>query len=150
MDRRDFLRLGAAGVTDVLPSFCELAGVPLPKDRTIDGASLVPLMHDGSPQRRTPLFWFFYRTDPACAMREGDWSLVGTREPKVPPGHGLRPDHVTYLKQAKLARFELYNLREDPAQKRNVADQYPELLAMMKKRMVALRREVVAAGPQWF
>ena len=36
---------------DLFPTFCELASVPLPHDRTIDGRSLLPLLRVGSGQR---------------------------------------------------------------------------------------------------
>ena len=41
---------------DVLPTFCALAGVPLP-DRKLDGADIAPIF-EGQPIRRPhPLYW---------------------------------------------------------------------------------------------
>ena len=139
-----------AGVVDLLPTLCDISGAEQPSDRTIDGVSLAPGFEGGEISRSTPLYWFFYRTDPACAIRMGDWSLAGYLDEKVPPGHSFRPSHMEYLRRAELARFELYNLRQDPGQENNVAEQHPERLARMKEEMIAVHRDCVRAGPNWF
>jgi arylsulfatase A len=135
---------------DVLPTLCNIAGMKPPEDRTIDGTNFLPALQNKPLQRETPLFWYFYRTDPACSMRQGDWSLVGYLEPNVPPGHSFRPSHMEYIKEAKLARFELYNLKNDPDQSKNVANQHPQRLAAMKMTMQDLHKDVLRDGVNWY
>lgn len=137
---------------DLLPTFCELAGVDVPDDRVLDAVSLAPLLQQkpGAIQREKPLFWFFYRTNPACAIRDGKWSLLGTLDEKCPNGHGFSPSHMAYLKRAKPATFELFDLEADPAQKNDVSRQHPGVFKRMKKQMIALHEDVISGGPNWY
>lgn len=138
------------GFVDLLPTFCKLAGAVTPDGRPLDGVSLLPLF-DGKPLRRDrPLFWYFYRTRPAAAMRSGDWSLVGYHETRVPSSHALSREQMRWLKETPLTRFELFNLREDIGQQENVAEQHPQKFEQMKEEMIKLHREVVDEGPMWF
>lgn len=73
-----------AGGIDFLPTLCDLAGIQVPADRAIDGASLVPLWEgrDDDFRRDTPLFWFFTGSTRRwpCATGPGRWS----RGPTMP------------------------------------------------------------------
>lgn len=139
-----------AGVVDMLPTLCAIAGVEPPRDRTIDGTDLTPLFRDETPTRDTPLFWYFYRVDPQVAMREGDWVLIGRiDDPVEDRTHWLASADMPFIKNSSPTRFELYNIREDIAQEHNVADQHPERLAAMKKAMIELHRDVVTEGDDW-
>ena len=143
----------ATGMVDLLPTVCALAGIEKPSDRTLDGVNLVPLLWGESKtplERERPLFWFFYRTDPACALREGRWSLVGYLDEKVPPGHSFRKEHMDYIRRSRPNRFELFDLEKDRAQKANVAEKHPEVFARLVKRMKAIHAEVVKEGPEWY
>jgi len=138
------------GGVDILPTLCGIAGAQAPKDRKIDGVSLRPLFSGGRIAREVPLFWFLYKAAPAVAMRDGDWTLVGyLGKPTSRLAHGITPAAMDYIKTAKLERFELYNLREDIAQKKNLAKVRPEILAKMTQQMTDLFAEVVAEGPTW-
>jgi arylsulfatase A len=139
-----------SGGVDFFPTVCDLVGIDLPKNKKIDGASLKPLFSVQNILRKKPLFWFFYRTDPACALRDGDWSLVGYLNEKVPPGHSFRPEHMVYLKKAKLIRFELYNLKKDPSQNKDVSYLYPEVFKKLKGQMILMFTEIIAEGPEWY
>ncbi len=117
--------------TDVLPTLCALAGVSVPTDRAIDGASILPVFEGRSVERAVPLYWRYDRalSKPyAVAMRQGDWKL-------------LADDSMT--------QFELYNLRVDRAEKNNLAGSETGRLEAMKETLVGLHREINAEGPQW-
>jgi arylsulfatase A len=139
------------GAIDMLPTLCAVTGATTPADRPMDGTSLLPLFSKGGNMvRQKPLFWHFYNGRPQVAMRDGDWSLVGFLE--APPSrlaHGLDAPAMAYLKTAKIERVELYNVREDIGQKRNLADQEPERLRRMSEQMTALYEDVLAEGPVW-
>jgi len=63
---------------DVLPTFCEVTGVPIPQDRALDGASFLPIF-DGKPiSRKQPLYWQYDRALgwAKVAMRDGDWKIL--------------------------------------------------------------------------
>ncbi len=139
-----------ASLLDVLPTICGVTKTNLPKQRILDGVNLTPLFQNKSIEREKPLFWYFYRTDPACAMREGQWSLIGYLDEKVPPGHSIRKEHMEYIQRSKLNRFELYNLEKDPTQSNDVSQEHPERLESLKKKMIALHSEVIQDGVTWF
>ncbi|OEV04279.1 arylsulfatase [Streptomyces oceani] len=126
-------------LTDLLPTLAELGGAEVPED--LDGMSIAGLVTGGErPGAHPYLYW--YRNDPhttprsqaadrgrgarLCeALRQGDWKLV-----RFAPGrHREIPDHRWQV--------ELYNLRQDPAESQNVADQHPDLV----RRMMGLLRE---------
>ena len=53
------------------------------------------------------------------------------------------------IKNAQLIDFELYNLREDLGQKKDLAKKEPERLAQLKAMLVKKYREVQKEGPTW-
>lgn len=139
-----------AGVVDMLPTLCAITGTALPPDRKIDGTNIAPRFRGKSITRATPLFWYFYRTDPQMALRDGDWVLVGhIDDPEAKRTHWLASEDMPFIKTGKPNRFELFNLREDIGQKKDRASEEPERLEAMKKAILDLHREVVAEGDDW-
>jgi arylsulfatase A len=137
---------------DLLPTFCALAGVAAPADRRIDGVSLLPLLEGKPVARRVPLFWHYFRSIGAgkAALREGDWKLVAHWDgPELVPGAGLHRGDVEILKGAKLTDFELYNLRADPGEARDLAARERPRVEAMAGRLRSLYGEVLAEGPAW-
>jgi len=133
--------------TDILPTLCDLGRAALPKDRTIDGASIVPLFKDKDVQRDIPAFWMFparYSGFPHMAMREGDYVILGWFAAK-----GADQTWMDFIKTAELEAFELYNLKKDLDQSEDLADKKPALLADLKAKMKALWAQVQAEGPVW-
>ncbi len=115
---------------DVLPTLCEIAGARVPTDRAIDGASMVP-MFAGQPIRRsTPLYWRYDRAigQPKEALRDGDWKL---------------------LAHADLRQFELYNLREDPYETKDLSANQPDRVEAMSAKLQKLHDEIDAERPRW-
>ena len=119
---------------DFYPTFLELAGVPGPKGQMLDGVSLVPAFHGATGLKRPRLFWHFPcyagRATPASAMREGDFKLIEFFEDG---GH-----------------VELYNLRADPNEERNLAAIQPGKAKALAQTLHAWQRELGAAIPRDF
>jgi arylsulfatase A-like enzyme len=95
--------------TDFYPTLLEMAGLPPRPGQHIDGASFVPLLK-GAGTGRGPIFWHYphYSNQggsPGAAVRSGDWKLIEFFEDR---------------------RAELYNLREDIGEKRDLAKSNPE------------------------
>jgi arylsulfatase A-like enzyme len=106
-------------IKDVMPTILELVG--LDSGISFDGRSLVPMMQGQSLPRTTEL----YITE--CTwMRKHGW-----RTPEWKLIHALEPDF-----HAK-PEIELYNLIKDPQELNNVADQEPEIVALLEARMQA-------------
>jgi len=139
------------GFVDLLPTFCEIAGVDLPKNRHLDGINILNHLKTGEPiQREYPLFWFFYRVNPSMAFRMGDWLLTAnTTDSKRRKTHALSREDLPIIKSADLVDFELFNLKTDLAQTTNVIDQNKQRFDKMKAQMVKIHREIVTEGEYW-
>jgi len=105
--------------TDVLPTFCEIAGVKVPTDRAIDGASMLPIFKGKPIKRDVPLYWRYDRAlgGPKHALRVGNWKLLG---------------------HAGLKKFELYNLEKDLKEATDLSAREPDRL----KKMIAAMKEL--------
>ncbi len=137
---------------DLLPTLCRVTGAKVPADRPIDGTDFLPALTGKKIERKTPLFWHYYRAlgEPRVALRDGDWVVVAHCGP-LPQGAGgaLRAGDMEMIRAAKLTTFELYNLKDDLHQDRDLARDQPERLRAMSEQLRALYREVLAEGPAW-
>jgi len=56
--------------SDLLPTLCELTGIPIPDNRPLDGISMVPLLDGRMQDRPSPIFfWGFNTRRPALGER---------------------------------------------------------------------------------
>jgi arylsulfatase A len=117
--------------SDLFPTICELAGIPLPDDRVIDGTSIVRLFTGGTIQRDQPLYWRNHLAPEKykVGLREGDWKIVGSDD---------------------LTKFELYNIKNDWQETTDLAEQYPQRFAQLRQRLIDHDRAVLADGPDWW
>ncbi|MBN1420473.1 MAG: sulfatase-like hydrolase/transferase [Planctomycetes bacterium] len=116
--------------TDILPTFCAIAGIPLPDDRKIDGASVLPILEGKPVARAVPLYWQYDKAigGPQLAIRDGDWKLLADPVAKT---------------------VSLFNLREDPAERDERAAQETDRRKALARKLGALRAEVAMEGPTW-
>jgi len=120
---------------DFYPTILEMAGVSGDDKHVLDGVSLVPLLEASSLSEsrafdRDALFWHYphyHHSTPASAIRQGNWKLIEFYED---------------------GRLELYNLGNDLAEQRNLADEMPEKAAALREKLAAWRTSVGAAMPQ--
>lgn len=103
---------------DMLPTFCELAGVPTSAD--VDGISILNelLGHTKEQKQHSALYWEFSERGRAQAVRMGDWK-------------GIRNN----LKQNPDAPIELYNLRDDLGEEKEVASEHPLVVEKIARIM---------------
>ena len=138
-----------AGLVDLLPTVCDIAGIPVPRDRTIDGTSLVPLFKGGSLERPKPLYWFYSPSRPVCVIREGDYSLIADPDIDLSRDNMFLEEYIGPIKAAKLVNFRLYNLRKDPGQGSNLAEKQQEVFRRMKAKMLTLHADVMNEAYDW-
>ncbi len=116
---------------DLYPTLLELAGIHPPVRQVLDGVSLVPAFNGASELARERLFWHFPcyvgRATPSSAIREGDLKLIEFFE------NG--------------GRRELYNLRSDPNEERNLIATMPEKASELYRTLQAWQTETGAAIP---
>jgi arylsulfatase A len=112
------------GFEDWLPTLLELTGAKESTPMDIDGISFAPTLF-GRPQPPRP---FLYREAPGYdgqqCVRVGDWKAIRTN---------LHPR--AKAKNRTPGGLELYNLAADPAERTNVADKHPDMLANLKAIM---------------
>lgn len=123
---------------DFLPTLLEFAGRPPPADRVLDGVSLAPHLLGGPAPAREAIFWHYphYHSagdgGPASAIRAGDWKLVEYHE-HVVAGTGRAP--------------ELFNLKDDPAESKNLAKTEPGRARELLAKLAAFRATAGAQMP---
>ncbi|MFQ6036255.1 MAG: arylsulfatase [Sedimentisphaerales bacterium] len=107
---------------DFLPTCCELAGVTSPTG--IDGISMVPTLlgQDQKQRKHEFLYWEFHERGKKQAVRMDYWKGVRLNVAKNPDGP-----------------IELYNLEVDIAEKHNVAEQHPQIVAKIANYMKTAR-----------
>ncbi|PQO26080.1 arylsulfatase [Blastopirellula marina] len=138
---------------DILPTFCEMAGVEIPADAQLDGTSLVGLFRGQPIQRAKPLFWHYYRAydNAKVAVRDGDWKLVALWDQgEVKPGAAYQKGDYSKIKDAKFTAFELYNLTEDIGETKDVSADHPQIVAQLKKALLEKYDQATANAPDWF
>ncbi len=107
---------------DFLPTCAELIGAEVSED--IDGVSMVPTLL-GRPVRQKKhefLYWEFHEQGKKQAVRAGDWKGVRLNVAKDPDGP-----------------IELYNLKDDIGEKRNIANRHPQIVAKIAEYMKSAR-----------
>ncbi len=116
---------------DFFPTFMQLAGASAPAGQPIDGMNLLPMLKTGAAEGERPIFWHYphYGNQggaPGGAVREGDWKLIEWYED---------------------GRRELFNLREDLGEERDLASAKPEKVAELAAKLDAWRKETDALMP---
>jgi arylsulfatase A len=116
-----------AGFVDLMPTICKLLSVQHPYEDQLDGTSILKLLKGDPFERKSPLYWFFYRTSPEIAMRYENYVIMGKDLDTIPRTHRFSQPDMEYLKTMSLQEFEVYDLSKDPGQEFDLANmQVPE------------------------
>jgi len=156
------------GTVDIYPTVVEVAGADVENSHPLDGQSLVPLIAGESFEREQPLgFWVYPakgRKTPSSEFLEqqrlrqlaGDFSdpeaetgQIGAVVPtENPPGHAALVDgewklHRIPQKKSGEMKYVLYNLKDDPAEKTDVAGKHQERVKNMKQQLSDWQTSVI-------
>jgi arylsulfatase A len=116
-----------ASTIDILPTLGKLAGAKLP-DVTIDGKDIFPLISGQRGAKSPHEAYYFYRGTRLEAVRAGKWKYRLASPRKRKKGKKGEKPKIT---------SELFDLRADISESKNLADQHPDIVkrlaAMMKK-----------------
>jgi len=136
---------------DFLPTVCDITGIAQPSDRKIDGASILPVFSGGVVRRSTPLYWHFNQAagGPQVALRVGDWKILATLDRPAQRGVAITAESEADFHSAELSEFQLYNLREDIGEARDLAPSQPAKLSEMRTLLAAKYHEVRDESPTW-
>ncbi len=118
--------------TDFYPTFLAMVKTDNTKNVPLDGKSILPLLKGKQMGQREPFYWHYpsetgkWVNRMCSAVRDGDYKLL-------------------YFYRDK--RIELYNLREDPSEKLNIALQEPGKRDELKHKLDNWLQEVNAEQP---
>jgi arylsulfatase A-like enzyme len=126
---------------DFYPTILEAAGISKPENKVLDGQSILPLLTKNRTPKERPLYWHFpiylqdgnsecqdslFRTRPGSAIRLGDWKLI------------------EYFENNDI---ELYNLKNDIEEDKNLAESNPEKANELLEMLQNWRSETKAPVP---
>lgn len=131
-----------ASSIDLLPTFAEIAGTPLP-EKQIDGVSILPLFEGDTKAAPRESFLYYYRRNSLEAVRNERFKLVfahpGRSYEAHLPGSGGRPGTLTEGREFPMA---LYDMRRDPGERYDVQSKYPEVVAELMRIADAAREDL--------
>ena len=116
---------------DFFPTMLELAGLPHKPDLHADGRSLLPEL-TGKKGKPRPLYWHYphYHGStwkPGASIRDGDWKLI------------------KFYDQEKV---ELYNLKKDPSEKKDLAKKNSAKAKELESKLIAWQKQMNAKLPK--
>ncbi|TVY08194.1 sulfatase family protein [Paenibacillus cremeus] len=104
-------------ISDIMPTMLELLGIDA--GQQLDGRSLQPLMAGGKLDRISEMYITECTWMRKHGWRTSEWKLIRALEPDF----HFKPE------------VELYNLVKDPEENVNVAEQEPEIVELLTRRM---------------
>jgi arylsulfatase A-like enzyme len=111
---------------DLYTTFLKLAGAPIPTDRVVDGVDMAPILFGhGSSLRDTMIY---YRGDELFAVRKGPFKA----HYQTAPGYAGNRVQETFEKHDPPL---LFNLKNDPSEKFDVAKDHPDVLADIQREL---------------
>lgn len=120
---------------DLFTTFSQMAGVPVPDDRIIDGQDLSAVLLEGGSSPRETVF--YYRGRELFAVRQGAFKAhFITQGSYGPPA---REVHSPPL---------LFNVEEDPSEQFDIAAEHPQVLLQIQQIVAAHQTQLVPGEDQ--
>jgi arylsulfatase A-like enzyme len=110
---------------DFLSTFADIVGAPEPAN--VDGVSFLPTLlgNDSQQKQHQYLYWEFYELGGRQAIRVGDWKYI----------------KLNVRDQSLKVVEELYNIKEDPSESKNVLAQNPKKVKELSNLMKSAHTE---------
>ena len=151
-------------IIDWFPTFVEVAGGAPNQPLPLDGRSLLPMLTAGKPTPHESLL--LVQSPVRAAVRAGDWKLLRltgtttddgagdagetTTAPARNAGQGKGKAKNQAKNQAKAGNAEnalqLYNLRQDPGETKNLAAEEPGKVAELQTLLDGWLKDAVPSG----
>lgn len=113
---------------DLLPTLADLCKIELPNDLSLDGKSLVPLLQNPNTEwQERPIY---------TIHSEGKMRMY--------PG-AMRTDHYRLIHNRQ-QQYELYDMQNDPAEKKDLAATLPDLLDSLKTNYESWFKDATQSG----
>lgn len=144
-------------VIDWFPTFVEVAGGSSDQPLPLDGRSLLPMLTAGKPSPHDSLL--LVQSPVRAAVRAGDWKLLRLAGPASEDGTSAAGETTTPAKNAGKGKaknkaqssttenaLQLYNLRQDPGETKNVAANEPGKVAELQTLLDGWMKDAVPSG----
>lgn len=124
----------AVSSLDLMPTCIAAAGAKADPELAMDGVDLLPyLKGEKTDAPHENLFWRFWRI---AVAREGDWKLIRVANDPLQDNRDL------------LAPLMLFNLKDDPSETTNLAEQHPEKAQDLLRKLENWEKPL--AQPRWY
>ena len=122
-------------ITDIMPTILETVGID-PSSYQFDGKSLVPIIKNDEKEERIFVADMGGQSNPSelptkVAINLGEFKLILNNKFGMPPEHYLPIP-------APIAKVELYDLKKDHPEKKNIAPQEKEVVQYLLKKIYEL------------
>jgi N-acetylgalactosamine-6-sulfatase len=118
-------RTSIFSAVDLLPTFCEIAGVKLPASYQPDGVSqLTTLKGKGKSLRKKPLFWKTVAPWPARKAKPDHWV-----------SYAVVSQNWKLVANRDAGYVELYDLVTDPLEKNDLKEKHPKVVKELTKTL---------------
>lgn len=118
---------------DWMPTFANITGSKLSQNK-IDGKDIWPLLSGEVDQSPHEKLYFYYRVNELHSIRMNNWKIQFSRTYRSLNGKAGGKDGIPVKYDMNLIdKNELYNLKDDPRERINVYDKFPEIAKKMEK-----------------
>ena len=98
---------------DLFATALDAAGLPLPRDKPLDGKSILPALKGETNKLHDAFYWSSGGAKGKWAIRSGDWKLVAEKK-----------------------RIELFNLDKDLSETTDLAAKHPKLVSELTEKYI--------------
>ncbi|GAB5406490.1 MAG: arylsulfatase [Aureliella sp.] len=120
-------------LADIMATCAEVVGHDLPADAAEDSVSVLPVVLGQEPAKPLHDVVVHHSVSGHFAIRKGDWKLLFCRG-----SGGWSPPREVEAAKRKLPKVQLYNLRDDPKETKNLQAENPEVVAELTEKLKQL------------
>ena len=127
---------------DWMPTIANITNSKLSTNK-IDGKDIWPLLSGKTNKSPHEKLYFYYRVNELHSIRMNDWKIHFARSYRSLNGKDGGSDGIPVKYEMNLLiKNELYNLKDDPEEKYNVYDEFPEIASKMEELGEKARAEL--------
>ena len=134
---------------DFLPTFCELAGAPIPESLELDGANFLSALENKPIQRDKPLIWAYYNAinEHRVAMRSDRWKVLAKVD--LPKMQNLHSNNIDQVRAAQLSDIQIYDLKNDIAEVSDLSAKHGNLKEVLTDELIAAYNDLLNDSHIW-
>lgn len=126
---------------DILPTIADLTNSELPPLK-IDGVSLKEVLFNNKNAHPRNQFWYYYENNQLQAIRFGDWKRIYPHLYRTYYDEPLGENGMPGENKTRLCGDELYDLKSDSSESKNLFYQYPEIVKQLDSIAEIARMEL--------